>query len=105
MASLVPALVLAPVLVLVRVLELAFYPSNRHTCCYLHIFFLDPVTILLEDLGQLWICPLEEDHQNIESSEKTKGWLTSSDNLRKRAMSRKWGLVPNITVTMSTENT
>jgi len=75
------------------------------TCFYLHIFFLDPVAILLEDLGQLWICPLEEDHQNIEPSEETEGWFTRPDNLGERAMSRKWRLVTHITVTMGTENT
>jgi hypothetical protein len=103
MASLVQALVL--VRVLSQVPEPVFYPSNRHTYFYLHIFFLYPVTILLEDLGQLWICPLEEDHQNIESSEKTKWWLTRPDNLSECAMSRKWGLIPNITVTMGTKDT
>jgi hypothetical protein len=39
---------------------LVFIISNMERL--LHIFFLDPVTVLLEDLGQLWICPLEEDH-------------------------------------------
>jgi len=53
---------------------------------YLHIFFFDPITILLENLGQLGIRPLEEDHQNIETTEETEGWLTRADNLRERAM-------------------
>ena len=75
------------------------------TCFYLHIFFFDPVTILLEDLGQLWICPLEEDHQNIEASKETQGWLTRTNYTRKGAMTSKWGLIPNITVTMGAEDT
>ena len=72
---------------------------------YLHIFFFDPVTILLEDLGQLGICPLEEDHQNIEASEETEGWLTRLDDLGECAMTREWGLLPNITVTVGAEDT
>ena len=72
---------------------------------YLHIFFFDPVTILLEDLAEFGICPLEEDHQNIEASEETEGWLTRLDDLTQRTMTREWGLLPNITVTVGAEDT
>jgi len=91
MVSLVQALALALVWgpSQVRVLELAFYPSNRRTCFYLHIFFFDPITILLENLGQLGICALEENHQHIETTEKTEGWFTRSDHLPESAVSRE----------------
>jgi hypothetical protein len=72
---------------------------------YLHIFFFDPITILLENLGQLGIRPLEEDHQNIETTEETEGWLTRADNLRERAMSRKLGLLTHVGVSVCTEDT
>ena len=72
---------------------------------YLHIFFFDPVTILLEDLGELGVCALEEDHQNIEAPKETEGWLTRLDDLGERPMTREWGLLPNITITVGAEDT
>ena len=71
----------------------------------LHIFFFDPVTILLEKLGQLGICSLEEDHQNIETSKETERWLTRADDPGESAMTGKWRLVPYTGVPMGTENT
>jgi len=72
---------------------------------YLHIFFFDPVTILLENLGELGVCALEENHQNIEAPKETEGWFTRLDDLRERAMSREFGLFAHVGVSMHTEFT
>ena len=66
----------------------------------LHIFFFDPVTILLEKLGQLGIRSLEEDHQNIETSKETERWLTRADDPGEGAMTGKLRLFAHIRVPM-----
>jgi len=90
-------------LALTLVLELVFYPSNRHTCFYLHIFFFDPITVLLEKLRQLGVRALEENHQNIEAPKETKWWLTRPDDLGECAMSRKFRLFTHIRIAMHTK--
>ena len=72
---------------------------------YLHIFFFDPVTIPLEKFGQLGICPLEEDHEDIETPKETEGWLARTNDPSEGAMTREWRLVPHTGVPVGTENT
>ena len=85
--------------------NLPFFSGSDSSVEYLHIFFFDPIAVLLEKLGQLGICPLEENHQNIEAPKETEGWLTRPDDLRERAMSRKFRLFTHIRIAMHTEFT
>jgi hypothetical protein len=64
----------------------------------LHIFFFDPIAILLEKLGQLGICPLEEDHEDIETPKETEGWLARANDPGEGAMTGKLRLFAHIRV-------
>ena len=60
----------------------------------LHIFFFDPIAVLLE-----------EDHEDIETPKETEGWLTRANDPGEGAMTREWRLVPHTGVPVGTENT